>query len=107
MHVLAPVLPPSVGGAAERLHSGHEVPAARLAAPARLRAQRKLGRIRVDVVIRIARAHALQWYPEITHHCPKTPYLLVGTQMDLRDDATTVEKVCLAPASWLLQVATD
>lgn len=28
----------------------------------------------------------LQWVPEITHHCQKTPFLLVGTQVDLRDD---------------------
>ena len=35
----------------------------------------------------------LQWVPEITHHCPKTPFLLVGTQMDLRDDSGAVEKV--------------
>jgi len=27
------------------------------------------------------------------HHCPKTPFLLVGTQVDLRDDANTVEKL--------------
>lgn len=31
--------------------------------------------------------------PEITHHCQKTPFLLVGTQIDLRDDAATVEKL--------------
>lgn len=31
--------------------------------------------------------------PEITHHCPKTPFLLVGTQIDLRDDPSTVEKL--------------
>ena len=35
----------------------------------------------------------LQWVPEITHHCPRTPFLLVGTQVDLREDATTVEKL--------------
>ena len=35
----------------------------------------------------------LQWVPEITHHCPKTPFLLVGTQIDLRDDAATTEKL--------------
>ncbi|KAK2556379.1 Cell division control protein 42-like protein [Acropora cervicornis] len=34
-----------------------------------------------------------KWVPEITHHCPKTPFLLVGTQVDLRDDAGTVEKL--------------
>lgn len=34
-----------------------------------------------------------QWVPEISHHCPRTPFLLVGTQMDLRDDSNTVEKL--------------
>lgn len=27
------------------------------------------------------------------HHCTKTPFLLVGTQVDLRDDAGTIEKL--------------
>lgn len=31
--------------------------------------------------------------PEITHHCPKTPFLLGGTQTDLRDDPSTIEKL--------------
>ena len=31
--------------------------------------------------------------PEIIHHCPKTPFLLVGTQIDLRDDPPTTEKL--------------
>lgn len=31
--------------------------------------------------------------PEITHHCQKTPFLLVGTQIDLRDEVSTVEKL--------------
>jgi Ras-related C3 botulinum toxin substrate 1 len=26
-----------------------------------------------------------KWYPEIAHYCPKTPLLLVGTKIDLRD----------------------
>lgn len=34
-----------------------------------------------------------QWVPEITHHCQKTPFLLVGTQIDLRDENTTLEKL--------------
>ena len=34
--------------------------------------------------------------PEITHHCPKTPFLLVGTQIDLRDDQDTIEKLSKA-----------
>ena len=34
-----------------------------------------------------------KWTPEITHHCPKTPFLLIGTQMDLRNDPTTCDKL--------------
>lgn len=34
-----------------------------------------------------------QWVPEITHHCQKTPFLLVGTQIDLRDETSTLEKL--------------
>jgi len=34
-----------------------------------------------------------KWVPEILHHCARTPFLLVGTQVDLRDDASTVEKL--------------
>uniref|UniRef100_A0A3Q3WPQ7 Uncharacterized protein n=1 Tax=Mola mola TaxID=94237 RepID=A0A3Q3WPQ7_MOLML len=34
-----------------------------------------------------------KWVPEITHYCPNTPFLLVGTQIDLRDDPCTVEKL--------------
>ena len=37
--------------------------------------------------------YIFEWVPEITHHCPKTPFLLVGTQVDLRDDAGTIEKL--------------
>ena len=35
----------------------------------------------------------IQWVPEITHHCQKTPFLLVGTQIDLRDDVSTLDKL--------------
>ncbi|XP_021176029.2 cell division control protein 42 homolog [Fundulus heteroclitus] len=34
-----------------------------------------------------------KWVPEISHHCPGTPFLLVGTQTDLREDSTIVEKL--------------
>nr|XP_040144988.1 cell division control protein 42 homolog [Ictidomys tridecemlineatus] len=34
-----------------------------------------------------------KWVPEITHHCPKTPFLLVRTRIDLRDDPSTIEKL--------------
>jgi len=33
----------------------------------------------------------LRWYPELQHHCPGTPCLLVGTKIDLRDDPAVLE----------------
>ena len=35
----------------------------------------------------------LQWYPEVNHHCPNTPIILVGTKLDLRDDKETLQKL--------------
>lgn len=35
----------------------------------------------------------LQWFPEVRHHCPSTPMILVGTKLDLRDDKDTIEKL--------------
>ena len=34
-----------------------------------------------------------QWHPEVSHHCPNTPVILVGTKLDLRDDKETIEKL--------------
>ncbi len=34
-----------------------------------------------------------KWNPEITHHCPTTPKLLVGTKIDLRDDPDTISRL--------------
>ena len=34
-----------------------------------------------------------KWVPEITHHCPGVPFLLVGTKVDLRDDPEVVERL--------------
>ncbi|XP_076345262.1 ras-related C3 botulinum toxin substrate 1-like isoform X2 [Tachypleus tridentatus] len=33
------------------------------------------------------------WYPEIAHHCPNTPIILVGTKLDLQDDKDTINKL--------------
>ncbi|XP_078540061.1 ras-related C3 botulinum toxin substrate 1-like [Lissotriton helveticus] len=34
-----------------------------------------------------------KWYPEVHHHCSKTPIVLIGTKMDLRDAKETIEKL--------------
>ncbi|XP_063282584.1 ras-related C3 botulinum toxin substrate 1-like [Pelobates fuscus] len=34
-----------------------------------------------------------KWFPEVDHHCPHTPIILVGTKLDLRDDKKTIEKL--------------
>eukprot|EP01129_Flabellula_baltica_P016636 TRINITY_DN89_c0_g1_i9.p1 TRINITY_DN89_c0_g1~~TRINITY_DN89_c0_g1_i9.p1 ORF type:complete len:199 (+),score=32.96 TRINITY_DN89_c0_g1_i9:139-735(+) len=44
-----------------------------------------------------------KWYPEISHHCPNTPLILVGTKVDLRDHAETQQKLAAkkqAPVSY-------
>lgn len=34
-----------------------------------------------------------KWFPEVHHHCPGVPCLIVGTQTDLRDDQGVREKL--------------
>lgn len=34
-----------------------------------------------------------KWFPEVHHHCPGVPCLIVGTQVDLRDDQQVVAKL--------------
>ncbi|XP_065743588.1 ras-related C3 botulinum toxin substrate 2 isoform X1 [Phocoena phocoena] len=44
-----------------------------------------------------------KWFPEVRHHCPSTPIILVGTKLDLRDDKDTIEKLKekkLAPVTY-------
>lgn len=60
-----------------------------------------------------------KWYPELKHHCPEAPIILVGTKIDLRDDRETLSALaeqglspckrgkwhCLALSSALLTIA--
>jgi cell division control protein 42 len=34
-----------------------------------------------------------EWFPEVRHFCPDVPCLLVGTQLDLRQDPYIVDKL--------------
>jgi len=36
-----------------------------------------------------------RWVSEISHHCPKTPFFLVGLKSDLRDDKETLDRISL------------
>ncbi|XP_028923634.1 rho-related GTP-binding protein RhoG-like [Ornithorhynchus anatinus] len=43
-----------------------------------------------------------KWHPEVAHHCPDVPVLLVGTKSDLRRDSETVRRLkeqSLAPTT--------
>ena len=45
----------------------------------------------------------IKWYPEVRHHCPNVPIILVGTKLDTREDRETVEKFegkSLAPITY-------
>lgn len=36
---------------------------------------------------------AMKWIPEIQENSPKTPFILVSTQTDIRDDANTISRL--------------
>ena len=44
-----------------------------------------------------------KWYPEVSHHCPNTPIILVGTKLDLRDDKELKEKPITFPQGVAMQ----
>ena len=35
----------------------------------------------------------MQWHPEVMEHCPNTPMVLVGTEIDLRGDPSVMESL--------------
>jgi len=42
-----------------------------------------------------------KWWPEITHHCPEAPIILVGTKGDLRHNLFIVEELSLKGMSFI------
>ena len=34
-----------------------------------------------------------RWLREVHHYCPRVPFLIVGTQIDLRDDSQAIESL--------------
>ena len=49
-----------------------------------------------------------KWFPEISHHCPGVPIILVGTKTDLRDDGDTLRQLkerMQAPVSYVQGLA--
>lgn len=34
-----------------------------------------------------------KWHPEVSHHCPNTPIILVGTKQDLSEDKETINEL--------------
>jgi len=34
-----------------------------------------------------------KWFPEVRHHCPGVPCLVVGTQVDLRVEPQVIERL--------------
>ncbi|KAJ7085629.1 P-loop containing nucleoside triphosphate hydrolase protein [Mycena crocata] len=47
-----------------------------------------------------------KWFPEVHHHCPGVPCLIVGTQVDLRDDKEVIERLAAGKKHWQQQPVT-
>lgn len=50
------------------------------------------------IVVSIGHPHSLEaardkWWPEITHYCPSVPFILVGTNLDMRSDTEALERL--------------
>ncbi|CAG2111515.1 unnamed protein product [Medioppia subpectinata] len=45
-----------------------------------------------------------KWYPEVRHHCPQTPIVLVGTKLDLRDKLNDPQLSAVSYAQGLAMV---
>lgn len=48
-----------------------------------------------------------KWFPEIQHHCPGTPIILVGTKSDLRKDKGCIEKLAAKGQSLVSEEAAE
>ncbi|RUS74444.1 hypothetical protein EGW08_017782 [Elysia chlorotica] len=40
-----------------------------------------------------------KWFPEIRHHCPDVPVILIGNKMDLRHSPYTLEQLKVCPVT--------
>merc|ERR550525_269472 len=45
-----------------------------------------------------------KWIPEITHHAPGVPIILVGTKSDLRNDEETRTRLANQGLKWLKEI---
>ncbi|KAH3766710.1 cell division control protein 42-like [Pelomyxa schiedti] len=48
-----------------------------------------------------------KWHPEISHHCPGTPFILVGTKRDLRTDPSVLESLIISGPPVSFEVASE
>eukprot|EP00494_Astrolonche_serrata_P022741 UN22998 len=48
-----------------------------------------------------------KWIPEITHHAPNVPIILVGTKSDLRNDQETIQRLSNQQRNMVTKQAAD